>query len=332
MTVRIAIDAMGGDTPPDPAVEASRILVESEDAVVALVGDSELLGKRITESEKIQIVHANSAVGMHEPASVALKKKSDSSIAVAVQLVKEGKADAVISPGNTGATMACAMMGLGRLPGVKRPAIATILPTGDHPVIVLDVGANVDCKPEMFVEFAVMGSVYAEEVLGRLNPRVGLLSNGTEDSKGNEQTKAAFKLLSEAPIHFVGNMEGRQVFGGEYDVVTCDGFVGNVLLKFGEATTRHIYAELKDQIKEVAQSSSETAGVLRDFFENMFRKMDHEEYGGAPLLGVNGTCLICHGGATARAIANASRTAISSLKQNVNDWIVERLSVIHALA
>jgi len=331
MTVRIAIDAMGGDSRPDPAIGASRILVESEDVEILLVGDSALLDGRVEDSTgRVHVVHAGSVVGMNESASVALKRKPDSSIAVAMRLVKEGRADAVISPGNTGATMACAVMGLGRLKGVKRPAITTILPTGIHPIIVLDVGANVDCRPEMFVDFGIMGTVYAEEVLGRENPRVGLLSNGTEDTKGNEQTKAAFKLLADAPVNFAGNMEGRQVFGGEYDVVTCDGFVGNVLLKFGEATTLHIYSELKDQIERAAQANVETAGVLRDFFECMFRKMDHEEYGGAPLLGVDGICLVCHGGASARAIANAARSAIASLKQNVNQRIVERLSPIGA--
>jgi glycerol-3-phosphate acyltransferase PlsX len=213
---------------------------------------------------------------------------------------------------------------------VARPAITTILPTGDHPIIVLDVGANVDCKPEMLVDFAVMGRIYAEEVLGRENPRVGLLSNGTEETKGNEQTKAAFPLLAQAPINFAGNMEGRQIFGGAFDVVVCDGFVGNIILKFGEATTSHIYGELKDQIKAAAMANPENAGLLREFFEKMFKRMDHEEYGGAPLLGVNGTCMICHGGASGRAIANAAKTAVASLQHKVNARIVEALSETHS--
>ncbi|MCA9428164.1 MAG: phosphate--acyl-ACP acyltransferase, partial [Candidatus Omnitrophica bacterium] len=190
----------------------------------------------------------------------------------------------------------------------------------------LDVGANVDVRPEMFVQFAIMGSVYAEEVLERKQPRVGLLSIGTEESKGNEQTRAAFPLLKNAPINFVGNMEGRQVFGGEFDVVVCDGFVGNILLKFGEATALHIYSALKEKIKSVAMANPSLIAPLKEHFEGMFKRMDHEEYGGAPLLGVNGTCLVCHGGASARAIANAAIYAASSVEHKVNQRIVERLA------
>ena len=245
MTFRVAIDAMGGDHAPENQLAAVDLLLAEGDFEVVLVGNEPVLRDRIGERDHVTIVPSGSVVGMEEAASTALKAKRDASIAVATGLVKQGGADALLSAGNTGATMACAVMGLGRLPGVKRPAITTILPTGDHPIIVLDVGANVDCKPEMFLEFAIMGTVYAEEVLGRHNPRVGLLSNGTEPSKGNEQTKAAFKILSVAPLNFSGNMEGRQIFGGEFDVVVCDGFVGNILLKFGEATTAHIHSELQ---------------------------------------------------------------------------------------
>lgn len=326
MPVRVAIDAMGGDFGPEPVIGALEYLRDREELEVILVGDPALLEPRIKDYPWASVVPSASVIGMDESASIAIKKKADSSISVAVRLVREGAADAVISPGHSGATMACAVMYLGRLEGVIRPAITTILPTGEHPIIVLDVGANVDCKPEMLVDFAVMGTVYAEEVLGRTNPRVGLLSIGTEEKKGNEQTLAAFPLLSSAPINFGGNMEGRQIFGGSFDVVVCDGFVGNILLKFGEATTRHIYSALKDQIRRVVEANPASGELLVKTFETMFRRMDHEEYGGAPLLGVNGTCLICHGGASARALNNAVILAAQSVTQKVNRLIEARLA------
>ncbi|MCG3196063.1 MAG: phosphate acyltransferase PlsX [Candidatus Omnitrophica bacterium] len=327
MPVRIAIDAMGGDFGPKPVLGALKHLADVPDIEVLLVGDPEELEPQLNGHPKARVVASKSVIGMEESATAAIKKKADSSIAVAVRLAKEGEADAVVSPGHTGATMACAVMNLGRLEGVIRPAVTTILPTGDHPIIVLDVGANVDCKPEMFVDFAVMGTVYAEEVLGRTNPRVGLLSIGTESKKGNEQTLAAYPLLEKAPVNFCGNMEGRQIFGGSFDVVVCDGFVGNILLKFGEATAAHIYSELKDQIRQVVASANlESAALLKSTFESMFKRMDHEEYGGAPLLGVNGTCLVCHGGASDRALANAALNAAASVRHNVNQRIVDRLA------
>ncbi len=326
MPVRVAIDAMGGDFGPEPVIGALEFLKDREELEVILVGDPNLLVSRIETYPHAKVVPSKSVIGMDESASVAIKKKSDSSVSVAVRLVREGAADAVISPGHSGATMACAIMYLGRLEGVSRPAITTILPTGDHPIIVLDVGANVDCKAEMLVDFAVMGTVYAEEVLGRTNPRVGLLSIGTEEKKGNEQTLAAFPLLANAPINFGGNMEGRQIFGGSFDVVVCDGFVGNILLKFGEATAQHIYAALKDQIRQVVNANPSSGELLVKTFETMFKRMDHEEYGGAPLLGVNGTCLICHGGASARALSNAVLSAAQSVTQKVNRLIEARLA------
>jgi len=319
---------MGGDHGSRPILDALPIIEQLGLQELLLVGDPAILEPGLNGRSNVTIVPSTSVVDMHDQASVALKKKQDSSISVAMRLVKEGRANAIVSAGHTGATMASAVTALGRLEGVKRPAITTVLPTGDHPIIVLDVGANVDVRPEMFVQFAIMGSVYAEEVLGRQNPRVGLLSIGTEKSKGNEQTLAAYPLLERAPIHFQGNMEGRQIFGGEFDVVVCDGFVGNILLKFGEATAAHIYAALKEKIKGVAMANPTLIAPLRDHFEGMFKQMDHEEYGGAPLLGVNGACLICHGGASARAIANAAKYAASSVEHKVNMRIVERLAAL----
>lgn len=331
MPVRVAIDAMGGDFGPRPVLESLKYLAQHEDLKIILVGDPALLEEPLKDHPKVDLVPSGSVIEMNDSASVAIKKKSDSSIALAVKLVRAGQADAALSPGHSGATMACAVTSLGRLEGVIRPAITTILPTGNHPIIVLDVGANVDCKPEMFVDFAIMGTVYAEEVLGRSNPRVGLLSIGTEVKKGNEQTLAAYPLLAQAPINFCGNMEGRQVFGGSFDVVVCDGFVGNILLKFGEATAGHIYAELKDQIRQVVSENAASADLLKKTFETMFRRMDHEEYGGAPLLGVNGTCLVCHGAASGRALANAALIAAAAVRQNVNCRIVERLAMKQSL-
>lgn len=327
MTVRVAIDAMGGDFGPKPVLGSLKHLAQHEDLKIILVGDPALLEEPLKEYPEVELVPSGSVIEMNESASVAIKKKTDSSISLAVKLVRDGHADAVVSPGHSGATMACAVMLLGRLEGVIRPAITTILPTGNHPIIVLDVGANVDCKPEMLVDFAIMGTVYAEEVLGRSHPRVGLLSIGTEPKKGNEQTLAAYPLLMQAPINFCGNMEGRQIFGGSNDVVVCDGFVGNIILKFGEAAASHIYAELKDQICQVVSENPGSAELLKKTFEMMFKRMDHEEYGGAPLLGVNGSCLVCHGGSSSRALANAALTAAASVTQNVNHRIVERLAL-----
>lgn len=328
MPVRVAIDAMGGDHGAQPVLDALPLLSEAPIDEILLVGDPSQLESQVNGTARVSIVPSGSVVEMHDQASVALKKKQDSSISVAMRLVREGRADAVISAGHTGATMATAVTLLGRLEGVKRPAVTTVLPTGDHPIIVLDVGANVDVRPDMFVQFAVMGSIYAEEVLGRTDPRVGLLSIGTEDSKGNEQTLAALPLLKQAPVNFKGNMEGRQIFGGQFDVVVCDGFVGNILLKFGEATAAHIYSALKEKIKGVAMANPQLIAPLREHFEGMFKQMDHEEYGGAPLLGVNGVCLVCHGGASGRAIANAVRNAAVSIEQKVNHRIVEKLATI----
>jgi glycerol-3-phosphate acyltransferase PlsX len=327
MPVRVAVDAMGGDYGPEPVIGALKYLSASPDLKVLLVGDPACLDPVQGDYPQVEIVPSQSVIGMDDSASSAIKKKSDSSIAISVRLVKEGHADAVVSPGHSGATMACAVTYLGRLEGVSRPAITTVLPTGDHPIIVLDVGANVDCKPSLLVDFAIMGTVYAEEVLGRTNPRVGLLSIGTEEKKGNEQTLAAYPLLAKAPLNFGGNMEGRQIFGGSFDVVVCDGFVGNILLKFGEATAQHIYAAIKDRLQK-AISENSSLRELEKTFETMFRRMDHEEYGGAPLLGVNGICLICHGGSSSRAIANAILNAAQSVSHKVNQRIVERLSDI----
>jgi len=328
MPVRVAIDAMGGDFGAKPVLGALPLLSDKTDIEVLLVGDPGALEPNLNGQNQVRVIPAGSVVEMDESATTALKKKRDSSIAVAVGLVKEGHADAVVSAGNTGATMACATLGLGRLEGVSRPAITALFPTGDHPIIVLDVGANVDCKPDLFVDFAIMGSIYAEEVLGCTDPRVGLLSIGTEDSKGNEQTLAAFRRLSEAEVNFKGNMEGRQIFGGSYDVAVCDGFVGNIILKFGEATAGHIYHVLKDKVDQVVAANPESANLLKETFQKMFKSMDHEEVGGAPLLGVNGACMICHGGSSPRAIANAVINAAASVTNQVNRRITERLTAL----
>ncbi|HEU5394139.1 MAG TPA: phosphate acyltransferase PlsX, partial [Candidatus Methylomirabilis sp.] len=269
----------------------------------------------------IKVRHASEVVEMSESPSTALRKKKDSSIRVAVDLVRSGEADAVVSAGNTGAVMAIALVVLGPLPGVERPAIAALLPTLAGHAILLDVGANVDCKPRHLVQFAIMGNVYARQALGKARPRVGLLSIGEEETKGNELTKEAFRALEEEPsIEFIGNVEGVDVFKGHADVVVCDGFTGNVALKIGESVAETIMALIRD---EVAADLRSRAGalLLKPAFRRLRQRLDYSEVGGAPLLGVNGITIISHGRSSGKAIRNALRVAGECVKSRVLDNI-----------
>jgi glycerol-3-phosphate acyltransferase PlsX len=261
---------------------------------------------------------------MHDSASDAVRKKKDSSIRVAFELVKQGAADAVVSAGNSGATMAAGMFILKRIKGIERPAIAQIFPTFRGKTLVLDVGGNVDCKPIHLVQFAIMGEVYAQHVMGVAKPRIGLLSNGEEESKGNELTRETNAALKAIPLAYAGYVEGRDIFNGAVDVVVCDGFVGNVVLKVSEGLAEAVGKMLKEEIQ---QSFLSKVGYLlsRTAFKNFKKKVDYAEYGGAPLLGIDGVGMICHGGSNAKAIKNAVRFAHEYAQKGVNQRMAEKL-------
>ncbi|MRR58801.1 MAG: phosphate acyltransferase PlsX [Deltaproteobacteria bacterium] len=326
--MRVAVDGMGGDNAPVIEVEGAVAAAREFGIEITLVGDSGVLRQELAKHQcaglNISIVHASEVVGMHDSASDAIRKKKDSSIRVAYDLVKDGKADAVVSAGNSGATMAAGMYVLKRLEGIDRPAIATIFPTLSGRTLVLDVGGNVDCKPQNLVQFALMGEVYAKYFMGIENPKVGLLSNGEEESKGNELTRETNTLLRSVPFNYLGYIEGRDVFNGSVDVVVCDGFVGNVVLKVSEGLADAVGKMLKDEIK---QSFLSKVGYLlaRPAFKNFKKKVDYSEYGGAPLLGINGVGMICHGGSSAKAIKNAIRFAHDYARKGVNQKMAEKL-------
>lgn len=324
----VAVDAMGGDNAPAVEVEAAVAAARQWGRSIVLVGDTPRieseLKKHRTEGLDIVIQHASEVVGMHDSASDAIRKKKDSSIRVAFNLVKNGEAHAVVSAGNSGATMAAGMFVLKRVKGIDRPAIATIFPNLKDQTLVLDVGGNVDCKPFHLEQFALMGEVYARHILGKERPRVGLLSNGEEEGKGNDLTREAHHLLKGSKFNYVGYIEGRDVFNGSVDVVVCDGFVGNVVLKVSEGLADAIFTMLRNEIR--GRFLAKVGYLLaRPAFAAFRRKVDYAEYGGAPLLGIEGTGMICHGGSSPRAIVNAIRMAHEYAVRRVNDQLVAQL-------
>jgi glycerol-3-phosphate acyltransferase PlsX len=321
---------MGGDAGPAVNVEGAVAAVRELGLGVILVGVQEEIRRHLDRHNvsdlPIKIRHASEIVEMDDSPSTALRKKKDSSIRVAVDLVKNGDADAVVSAGNTGAVMAITLVVLGPLAGVERPAIAAVLPTLAGHAILLDVGANVDCKPRHLVQFAIMGNVYARQVLGKVRPRVGLLSIGEEESKGNELTKEAFRALEEEPgIEFIGNVEGVDLFNGHADVVVCDGFTGNVALKIGESVAETVMALIREEVTADLRSRA-GALLLKPAFRRLHRRLDYSEIGGAPLLGVNGITIISHGRSSAKAIRNALRVAADCVRSRVLDNIREGIA------
>jgi len=324
--VRIAIDAMGGDFGHYPIVEGTLLALKQKKYLPILVGDETKIAPLIPKKykNKMEIVHCTDVIAMDEQATDALKRK-DSSIYVAIDLVRQGEADAVVSAGHSGATMSLATLRIGRIKGISRPAIATFMPTSqkDKQTIVLDVGANIDCDANNLFQFAIMGDAYANKVLGCKKARVGLLSNGEEPTKGNEVTKAAYTLMSQLDS-FVGNVEGGDIFNGSVDVVVCDGFVGNVLLKTSEGVAETISQYLKSEIKH---SPVAIAGALlmKRVFRKLKKQIDYAEYGGAPLLGVKACTIISHGKSNPKAIKNAMLQAIRFIESDVNEAIRARL-------
>jgi glycerol-3-phosphate acyltransferase PlsX len=304
---------MGGDRGPEVTVEGAVAAARELGSTVILVGNEVVLRDHLARHDvrglAMTVQHAPEAVEMGENPMSALRKKKRSSIRIGLEMVKKGEAEAFVSAGNTGAVMATALVVLGPLPGVERPAIAVVVPTVTHQAVLLDVGANVDCKPRHLVQFAIMGNVYARDILGQTRPRVGLLSIGEEESKGNELTREAFKAMEEEhSLNFIGNVEGRDVFSGIADVVVCDGFIGNVALKISEGLVETIFSLLREELKKDLRARVGSF-LLVPTFRRFKRRIDSSEYGGAPLLGVNGVCMISHGRSTGKAIRNAIRAA-----------------------
>jgi glycerol-3-phosphate acyltransferase PlsX len=327
--MRLALDAMGGDHAPAVTVEGAVQSARESNHEIILVGREELiraeLARHDTRKISLRIEHAAEVIGMDETPAQAVRQKKDSSLAVAARLVADGKADAFVSAGNSGATMASALLYLRRIPGVSRPAIATVFPTISGVCVMLDVGANVDCKPKHLQQFGIMGSSYLEGVFGIKNPRVGLLSIGEEDSKGNELSLETFDLLKKTPLNFIGNIEGRDITRGNCDVAVCDGFVGNILLKFGEGVAEMMLKIVKEEFKAhpIAWAS---LPFLWAALKDLRKKVDYSEQGGAPLLGVDGVCIISHGRSNAKAVKNALLASARFAEHNINTAIAAAIA------
>ena len=324
--VTIAVDAMGGDHAPEAEVEGAVRAAKAYQVQIVLVGREELVQKELARYEDsmglpIKVVHASEVVTMEDSAAKAMRNKRDSSIRVASRLVRDGVVQGLVSAGNTGAVMATAKTVQGMVHGVDRPALSTVFPTvKGTPVVMMDVGANVDCSPQMLAQFAVMGDIYSRVIFENKNPRVGLLSIGEEEHKGNDLTHAAWPLLSSLPINFIGNVEGGDLYSGKADVIVCDGFIGNVALKVSEGVIEIIVKMLKESLQG---SIPAQMGYLlaHKALKGFKRRLDYSEYGGAPLLGVKGVCIICHGRSNANAIKNAIHIAAQFAEKRINQRI-----------
>ncbi len=328
--MQIALDAMAGDHGPEELIAGALLAVEHTDLKVSLVGDEALLSGILDKlaagsdsADLITVVHASEVIEMNEHPVDAIRKKKNSSVMVAFDLVRQGVADAVVSAGNSGATMAAGVRKLGRLNGISRPGIAGAFPTQKKPVILMDIGANVDCRAQHLFQFGVMASAYSR-ILDISEPRVGLLSIGEESGKGNSLVKEAYPLLKNSSLNFVGNVEGKDVFQGDVDVIVCDGFVGNICLKISEGLADAVMQMLKD---EIIKSIPAKLGYLlaRSAFKAFKKRVDYAEYGGASLLGIDGTGIICHGNSSSQAIMNAIVGASKMVELNINQDILRSL-------
>jgi len=337
--MRIALDAMGGDFAPERPVAAAIEALQQYPAIekLFLVGREDAIRAELAKcpaaksvSDRFEIRHCTQVVEMADGAVDGIRKKKDNSISRSVELVKDGLADAVVSAGHTGAMVAATTIRLRTLPGIDRPAIATTIPTESNLFLLIDAGANIDARPRNLVEYAIMGSIYSKEVLKYESPRVGLLSIGTEEAKGNDLTKETFKLLRQAPIHFVGNIEGHDLFERPVEVVICDGFVGNVVLKTSESICTAIFHWLKAELMKTPFRAF-GAWLSRNAYKAIRRKTNYEEYGGSLLLGVNGIAVIAHGASTVKAIRNAIRVGMEAKELKINPLIVEQAGKISPL-
>jgi glycerol-3-phosphate acyltransferase PlsX len=330
---RIAVDAMGTDLAPHPEVEGAVLAAQAGLAEVILVGQEDRLKQELARHKgsarlPIQVVHASEAVTMEDAAAKAFRRKRDSSMRVAARLVRDGQADGMVSAGNTGAVMTTVKIVLGALEGVDRPALAAVFPnSAGKTTVLVDVGANVDCKPIHLEQFAVMGEIYYRVIFGVPRPRVGLLSIGSEDHKGNDLTREALPALRKLPLDFIGNVEGRDLYNGRVDVIVCDGFIGNVALKISEGMVEAISSLLREAF---SSNLSSKAGYLlsRKALAGFKKRLDYSEYGGAPLLGVKGVALIAHGGSNAIAIKNAIRVAAEFVEGRINEKIERELATV----
>jgi glycerol-3-phosphate acyltransferase PlsX len=323
---------MGGDHGPEELIAGALLAVDQTDIEINLVGDGPLLQSYLDKiastskaKENLRIVHASQVVGMDEYPVDAIRKKKDSSIVVAFDLVSRKEVEAVVSAGNSGATMAAALRKLGRIKNVSRPGIASVFPTLKNPVVIMDIGANVDCRPLHLYQFGVMAAAFAR-IYDIPKPRVGLLTIGEESGKGNSLVKESYALLKESPLHFIGNVEGRDVFQGNVDVIVCDGFVGNICLKISEGLAEAAMQMLRN---EILKSTMAKVGYLlaRPAFRAFKKRVNYAEYGGAPLLGINGTGIVCHGKSNSLAIKNAILAAVNMVRNNVNEVIARDLGV-----
>ena len=317
---------MGGDDGPGTIVDGSLVAARHLQIGLLLAGDRRLIERELARHPgarglDLEILDTPEYVTMAEPASTALRRKPRASIRVAAEAVRDGRAAALFSAGHTGASVMAAVSTLGRLPGIDRPALATVIPTRNEPAVLLDSGASVECRPQHLVQFALLGSAYARVVLGRPQPRVGLLSVGEEEGKGNELTREAHQLLKNAPVNFVGNIEGRDVYAGETDVIVCDGFTGNVTLKISEGLVETVGALLHQELQSTVGSQ---LGYLLSAkaFRRFRKRLDYSEYGGAPLLGVNGICIVGHGRSSSKAVRNA----VTMAARVVREGLLEKLA------
>ena len=332
--MKIALDAMGGDFGPPNLVAGAALALREYPRIskLFLVGDTAQIEAELRKlgcnDSRIEIVHSTQVVDMSDRAWSAVRRKKDSSVSRAVDLVKHGQANAIVSAGHTGAAVAASMIKLRTLPGIYRPGIAAVLPTETNVFVLMDAGANIDARPEHLLQYAFMGSVYSSHVLGYKNPTVGLISLGEEDVKGNEMTKEVFKMLKKSSLNFVGNIEGRHLFEDPVEVVVCDGFVGNVILKTCESISVAIFQWLKHELSRTPMRKL-GAFLARESFRTIKDKTNYEEYGGSPLLGVNGICIIAHGSSTPLAIKNALRVAAESIEHQVNPHIIEEVQRYH---
>jgi glycerol-3-phosphate acyltransferase PlsX len=327
--MKIVLDGMGGDNAPVATVKGAVLAAQEYGSHIIIVGVKDVLERELAKYKKplpnIEIYHASETIDMHDAPAASVRKKKDSSINVAVKLVKEGKGDAMVSAGNTGAVVCSTTLYLRLLKGIDRPGISVVAPTLKGASLIIDVGANIDPKPGHLFQYGMMGDVYSRAILRKFNPTVGLLNIGQEASKGTDFIKKSYELFSKSRLNFLGNVEGRDLFNGRCDVIVCDGFVGNIVLKVSESLAESLSALLK---RELGESFITRLGALfsKSALKAMKREMDYAEYGGAPLLGIDGICIICHGSSNAKAIKNAIRVAGEFVDHKVNQHIMEAIA------
>lgn len=333
--IKIAVDSMGSDNSPFSEVEGSVQAAKAYGVHVILVGKESLISPLVKEAGgmglPIEIRNATQIISMDEAPAAAIRRKKDSSVRVAAELVRDRTASGLVSAGNTGAVMAISKMVFGSVPGVDRPALAAVLPTLAGHAVLLDVGANVACKPHHLLQFAVMGHLFSRKIVGVSSPRIGLMSVGEEESKGNELTKEVHKALKKLDLNFIGNVEGRDIYNGRADVIVCDGFTGNVALKTSEGLIEAVLKLLKDELSKNLQAKL-GALLSKQSFKRLKKRLDYSEYGGAPLLGLRGVSIICHGRSSSNAIKNAIRVAKEFAESQVNAKLEEELSQIGQMA